>query len=121
MRSGTAMERPAVLDNFKLPGPAPQAADPASLDALADMVAAGRRPALWLGNGAKKAGGATKRLLDLGFALYTRVNDRGVVPEDAPQVSGAFHNSAAVEKRSEERSGGKGGGSTLRYWWGPVP
>src|SRR3546814_12369446 len=62
------------------------------------MVAAGRGPALWLGNGAKKAGGATKRLLDLGFALFTSVNGRGVVPEDHPQVLGAFNNSAAVEK-----------------------
>src|SRR3546814_10034122 len=42
----TAIERPAVLDNFKLPVPAPQAADPASIDALADMVAAGRRQAM---------------------------------------------------------------------------
>ena len=92
------VEPPAALDNFKLPVPAPQQADPASLDALADMVAAGTRPALWLGNGAKHAGPAVKRLLDLGFALFTSVNGRGVVPESHPQVLGAFNNSGAVEK-----------------------
>src|SRR5690606_34037986 len=92
------VERPAALDNFRLPVPAPQAADPAALDALADMVASGKRPALWLGNGAKNAGPAVKRLLDMGCALFSSVNGRGVVPEDHPQVLGAFNNSASVEK-----------------------
>ena len=38
---------------------------------------AARRPLLWLGNGAKKAGSAAAKLLDMGFGMVTSFNGRG--------------------------------------------
>jgi len=52
------IERPAMLDNFVLPLPAPRVPTDTELDELASRVIAAKRPMLWLGNGAKKAGSA---------------------------------------------------------------
>lgn len=89
--------RPAELDRFSLPVPPPVAPDPASLDALADMVRSARRPMLWLGNGAKHAGEAAARLIDLGIPIVTSWNGRGVVPEDHPLCLGPLNNTPEVE------------------------
>ncbi|MGE0223102.1 MAG: thiamine pyrophosphate-binding protein [Acetobacteraceae bacterium] len=78
------IERPAILDNFVLPLPPPRIPTDAELDELAARVIAARRPLLWLGNGAKGAGKAAARLLDLGFGMVTSWNGRGTVPEDHP-------------------------------------
>jgi acetolactate synthase-1/2/3 large subunit len=78
------IERPAILDNFVLPPPPPRVPTDAELDELAARVVTARRPLLWLGNGAKGAGGPAARLLDLGFGMVTSWNGRGTVPEDHP-------------------------------------
>jgi acetolactate synthase-1/2/3 large subunit len=76
--------RPAILDNFVLPLPPPRPPTDIELDGLAERVLAAKRPLLWLGNGAKGAGGPAKRLLDLGFGMVSSWNGRGTVPEDHP-------------------------------------
>ncbi len=78
------IERPAILDNFVLPLEVPRTPTDAELDELAARVLAAKRPLLWLGNGAKNAGAAAARLLDLGFGMVTSWNGRGTVPEDHP-------------------------------------
>jgi len=78
------IDRPAILDNFVLPLPAPRIPTATELDELAARVAAAKRPLLWLGNGAKDAGAAAARLLDLGFGMVSSWNGRGTVPEDHP-------------------------------------
>lgn len=78
------IERPAILDNFVLPLEVPRTPTDAELDELAARVLAAKRPLLWLGNGAKNAGTAAARLLDLGFGMVTSWNGRGTVPEDHP-------------------------------------
>lgn len=83
--------RPATLDGFVLPLPPPAAPAAASLDTLADMVAAAKRPLLWTGNGARLAGGAVRRLLDLGIPHVTSWAGRGVVPEDHPLTLGGLN------------------------------
>jgi len=80
----TKIERPAILDNFVLPLEVPRTPTDAELDELASRVLAAKRPLLWLGNGAKNAGTAAARLLDLGFGMVTSWNGRGTVPEDHP-------------------------------------
>jgi acetolactate synthase I/II/III large subunit len=84
------IERPAVLDNFVLPLPAPRIPSDAELDELAARVTAARRPMLWLGNGAKKAGGPAAQLLEMGFGIVSSFNGRGIVPEDHPRNLGAL-------------------------------
>ncbi len=78
------IERPAILDNFVLPLPMPRKPTDTELDELAARVATAKRPMLWLGNGAKQAGAAAAKLLDLGFGMVSSFNGRGTVPEDHP-------------------------------------
>jgi len=89
--------RPAELDSFVLPIPPAVAPNPAALDTLADMVGKSRRPILWLGNGAKHAGEAAARLIDLGIPIVTSWNGRGVVPEDQPLCLGPLNGTPQVD------------------------
>ena len=86
----TKIDRPAVLDNFVLPLPPPRVPTNAELDELAARVIAAKRPMLWLGNGAKQAGGAAARLLDMGFGMVTSFNGRATVAEDHPRNMGGL-------------------------------
>jgi acetolactate synthase-1/2/3 large subunit len=86
----TKLERPAMLDNFVLPLPPPRIPTDAELDELATRVIAAKRPLLWLGNGAKKAGSAAAKLLDMGFGMVTSFNGRATVPEDHPRNLGGL-------------------------------
>jgi acetolactate synthase-1/2/3 large subunit len=70
----------------------------AALDRLAERLARAKRPLLWLGGGARHAGAEVRRLLDLGFAVVTSVQGRGVVPEDHPMSLGAFNLYEPVEQ-----------------------
>ncbi len=47
--------------------------DDARVARLADALAGARRPLLWLGGGARGAGAAVHRLLDMGFGVVTSV------------------------------------------------
>jgi acetolactate synthase I/II/III large subunit len=69
----------------------PQAADPAALDALAELVRHARRPMLWLGGGARDAGGAALDLAERGFAVVSSTNGRAVVPETHRHTLGAYN------------------------------
>ncbi len=46
---------------------------------------------LWLGAGARHAGGAAARLLDMGFGMVTSLQGRGSVSEDHPLNLGGFN------------------------------
>ncbi|MFD7922112.1 thiamine pyrophosphate-binding protein [Streptomyces sp. NPDC059740] len=77
--------------------PAPAAADPAptlepeQLAAAADLLAGARRPLVWAGGGAARAGDRLTTLLErTGAGLLTSNSGRGAVPEDHPQVIGNF-------------------------------
>ena len=73
-----AVARPAALDRLVIPRRAHTAAE-ADLDAAADLLAAARRPMLWLGNGARAAGAEALALADLGFGVVSSWNGRGIV------------------------------------------
>lgn len=75
----------------------PVPSDRKSLEELAAKLARARRPLLWLGGGARHAGGAVRKLVELGFGVVTSVQGRGIVPEDHPMTLGAFNISPAVE------------------------
>jgi acetolactate synthase-1/2/3 large subunit len=84
------LERPAMLDNFVLPLPTPRVPTAGELDELAARVIAAKRPLLWLGNGAKQAGRAAAKLLDMGFGMVTSFNGRATVPEEHPRNLGGL-------------------------------
>jgi acetolactate synthase-1/2/3 large subunit len=77
---------------------APAQPHPTELDALAERLARARRPLIWLGGGARHAGSAVRRLLDLGCGVVTSVQGRGIVPEDDPRSLGAFNLYEPVEQ-----------------------
>lgn len=87
--------RPSALDRLVLPIRPPLPPSAAELDALAERVLRCRRPMLWLGNGAREAGRAVSRLLDLGFGAVSSWNGRGIVAEDHPRTLGALHGNGA--------------------------
>ncbi|MEM9684852.1 MAG: thiamine pyrophosphate-binding protein, partial [Pseudomonadota bacterium] len=87
----TEIPRPRELDGLVLPIPPAAQPDPEMLSALADIVAAAKRPLLWTGNGATHARDAVMRLIDLGVPHVTSWNGRGVVPEDHPMTLGPLN------------------------------
>ncbi len=90
------VRRPASLDSLRLPVPPPPPGDPVMLDEIAAAIAAARRPLLWTGNGARHAGSAVRRLLDMGIPHVTSWAGRGVVPEDDPRTLGPLNNTPEV-------------------------
>jgi len=76
---------------------APLMPSDAQLDVLAGHLQSAQRPLLWLGGGARHAGAAVQRLIDMGWAVVTSVQGRGVVPEQHPMSLGAFN----VQKPAE--------------------
>ena len=76
---------------------APLTPSAAQLDALAAQLQSAQRPLLWLGGGARHAGAAVQRLIDMGWAVVTSVQGRGVVPEQHPMSLGAFNVQKPVE------------------------
>jgi len=89
------VDAPAVIAPLPVGVSSPEST---ALDALADRLAQAKRPLLWLGGGTRHAGGAVRRLIDLGFGVVTSVQGRGVVPEDHPMTLGAFNLHGPVEQ-----------------------
>ncbi|WP_299534310.1 thiamine pyrophosphate-binding protein [uncultured Streptomyces sp.] len=88
---------PAVADT---PAPVP---DAESLAAAGALLASARRPLIWAGGGAARAGTELARLLEAtGAGLLTSNSGRGAVPEDHPQVIGNFGTSPAVRALLDE-------------------
>ena len=85
------IDRPALLDGFALPIPAPPVPARAALDELAARVRQARRPMLWVGAGARRAATEVRRLLDLGFTMVNSLQGRGIVAEDDPRSLGGLH------------------------------
>ncbi len=91
----TLIEKPTDLEPLEVPVAVPS---PASLDRLAAALSQAKRPMLWLGGGARHAGAAVKRLVEMGFGVVTSTQGRGVVAEDHPMSLGAFNVAPEVEK-----------------------
>ena len=89
-----SLERPASLAPLAPADPEP---DAAALDDLADALAAARRPMLWLGGGARRAGAEARALAGLGFGIVTSIQGRGIVAEGGPMSLGAWNFQPPVE------------------------
>ncbi|PMR69708.1 thiamine pyrophosphate-binding protein [Halomonas heilongjiangensis] len=76
---------------------APAPVSDAEIDALAERLAAARRPLLWIGGGTLEAGEAVGRLADAGIPVVSSTHARGVLPDSHPRSLRAFHNAASVE------------------------
>ena len=85
---GQLMALPADLSPLVLQPLAPSASQ---VQALAEQLAGKRRPILWLGGGARGAQAAVQRFVDMGWAVVTSVQGRGIVPEDHPATLGSYN------------------------------
>jgi acetolactate synthase-1/2/3 large subunit len=92
---GQLMALPADLSPLVLQ---PLAPSPTEVQALAEQLAGKRRPILWLGGGARGAQAAVQRFVDMGWAVVTSVQGRGIVPEDHPATLGSYN----LQKPAEE-------------------
>ncbi len=89
----------AALSDWTAPPPpsiTALAPDEAALRALADRLCQARRPVLWVGGGARDASPSVRRLRDLGFAVVTTLQGRGILAEDEPGTLGAFNGQPAI-------------------------
>ncbi len=94
-----SIEIPIDVQKMLLPLPAdlspltvaPLQPDMAAVDALAQRLLSARRPLLWLGGGARGATAAVRRLVDMGWAVVTSVQGRGVLAEDHPLSLGSYN------------------------------
>ncbi len=87
----TVIERPAALDSLELVLPGPLVPSEAALDALAAVVRQAKRPILWLGAGAREAGGPARALVERGFGAVSSWAGRGTIPEDHPRNLGGLN------------------------------
>lgn len=73
------------------PRPEPPAADDAEITRAASLLAAARRPALWIGGGGRDARAEIAALAErLGAAVFTSNAGRGTITEDHDLVIGNF-------------------------------
>lgn len=79
---------PADLSPVAVP---PLVPEMAAVDALAERLVQARRPLLWLGGGARGASAAVQRLVNMGWAVVSSVQGRGILAEDHPLSLGSYN------------------------------
>lgn len=79
--------RPTII----VPVPQNPRATEAGVAALAERIAAARRPIIWFGGGARGAAAEAAELVRRGCAAVTSTNGRAVVSEDEKASLGAFN------------------------------
>ncbi len=84
----TLLDLPADIEPIF---PTPTNASDTAIDALAQRLAAAKRPLLWLGGGARRARAAVERFVKMGWGVVTSVQGRGIIPEDHPATLGSYN------------------------------
>ncbi|WP_375194283.1 thiamine pyrophosphate-binding protein [Sphingobium sp.] len=92
---GMKMDLPAELPGLSPRRPAPAEAE---IDALFAKLKAARRPFLMLGGGARGAEAEARALADLGVAIVTTTQGRGIVPETHAMSLGAFNCTPQIQQ-----------------------
>lgn len=91
------LANPADQRPFEVPEQRLPELDAGSLDAAAALLAAARRPVLWVGGGAARAGRELTELAHrLGAGVLTSNSGRAVIPEDDDLVIGNFGSTPGV-------------------------
>ncbi len=103
-RGPVSVELPIDLQKAQVatsPRRMPRAAEPAfdaeGVKDLARALAGSRRPLLWVGGGARRAGAEIAALLGRGVRAVSSVHGRGTIADDDEGSLGALANSAATE------------------------
>ena len=72
--------------------------DSSSLELIEEQIRKSKRKIIWIGNGAKKLSSEVEKFTDLGFAVITSTQGRGVIDENHDLCLGSFNAIPKVEK-----------------------
>ena len=86
-----------VPTDLSTPTAVPLQAAESDIDELTDLLWGAKRPLLWLGGGARLAGRAAQRFVDMGWGVVTSVQGRGIIAEGHKASLGSYNLHKAAE------------------------
>ena len=94
----TVIKRPNNLEQIKIPSIELKLGETSSIDKIETMIKGSKRKLLWVGNGCKFAREEVEKFINMGFALVTSTQGRGVIPESSHMSLGAFNAVPLIEE-----------------------
>ena len=91
------IKKPENIPSIKIDEKTLFVGDINSIDLIEKKIRNSERKILWIGNGAKTLKSEVKKFIDLGFAVVTSTQAKGVVDEDNEMCLGAFNAVPKVE------------------------
>lgn len=91
------IKKPDNIQNVKIDQKDLFLGDKNSIDHIEKNIRDSERKVLWIGNGAKTLKSEVKKFIDLGFAVVTSTQAKGVIDEDNKMCLGAFNAVPKVE------------------------
>ena len=85
------IKRPNNLEQIKIPSIELKLGETSSIDKIETIIKGSKRKLLWVGNGCKFARDEVEKFINMGFALVTSTQGRGVIPESSHMSLGAFN------------------------------
>ena len=94
----TVIKRPNNLEQIKIPSIELKLGATSSIDKIETIIKGSKRKLLWVGNGCKFARDEVEKFINMGFALVTSTQGRGVIPESTHMSLGAFNAVPLIEE-----------------------
>ena len=94
----TVIKRPNNLEQIKIPSIELKLGETSSIDKIETIIKGSKRKLLWVGNGCKFARDEVQKFINMGFALVTSTQGRGVIPESHHMSLGAFNAVPIIEE-----------------------
>ena len=94
----TVIKRPNNLEQIKIPSIELKLGETSSIDKIETIIKGSKRKLLWVGNGCKFAREEVEKFINMGFALVTSTQGRGVIPESSHMSLGAFNAVPLIEE-----------------------
>ena len=94
----TVIKRPNNLEQIKIPSIELKLGETSSIDKIETIIKGSKRKLLWVGNGCKFARDEVQKFINMGFALVTSTQGRGVIPENSHMCLGAFNAVPIIEE-----------------------
>ena len=92
------IKRPNNLEQIKIPSIELKLGETSSIDKIETIIKGSKRKLLWVGNGCKLARDEVEKFINMGFALVTSTQGRGVIPESSHMSLGAFNAVPLIEE-----------------------
>ena len=92
------IKRPNNLEQIKIPSIELKLGETSSIDKIETIIKGSKRKLLWVGNGCKFAREEVEKFINMGFALVTSTQGRGVIPESSHMSLGAFNAVPLIEE-----------------------